>query len=283
MAEQKNQLAAIDRFTNVVMACYGEEDSNSAISKQERDCIKSYFQGIDLALRNSKEGYTWKQVRMDELAPRLKHYAHLGINMNIDNHLFAIPYKDGDSGMIKMNLLLGYKGRQYQARKFAINPPKNFIVHLVCKNDSFQAIYKDANHANDNFVFVENTFDRGEILGAFCYVEYEDSSLNKLTVMTLSEILAHKPPRASDKFWGGPFKSKMFLKTVVIEACKQIDMDAEKMRLYQADIDQIRADELNAASVEANAVAEEKTATGDFIDVDFSDVDEETGEVKLEV
>ncbi len=283
MADQKNQLAAIDRFTNVVMACYGDQENGVEVSQREKDCIKSYFQGIDLALRNSKEGYTWSMVKLDELAPRLKHYARLGLNMSLDNHLFPIPFKSGNSGKITINLMVGYRGRQYIATKFAVTPPKDFIVHLVGKNDKFTAIYKDANHQNDNYIFEENSFDKGEILGAFCYVEYDDSSLNKLTVMSLKEILAHKPEKASDKFWGGAWKEKMFKKTVLIEACKEIALDAEKIQQYKPDLDQMKADELNTISLESNAIAEEKTATGDFIDVEFYDVDDETGEVKMEV
>lgn len=292
MADQKNQLASIDRFTNRVMDCYGDDSNGMEITQQEKDCIKSYFLAIDLALKNSKEGYTWSMVKLDELAPRLKHYARLGLSMDLDNHLFPIPYKSGNSGKITMNLLLGYKGRQYIATKFAVNPPKDFIVHLVGEKDKFTAIYKDANHPNDNYIFETNPFDKGTICGGFCYVEYEDSSLNKLTVMSLEEIMKHKPERASNQFWGGAWKNKMYAKTLVIEACKGIALDPEKIRLYKPDLDQIDADELNAVSVESNAVADEKTGTGDIIDIeDYDEVsegytpvaDKETGEVRLEV
>lgn len=298
MAEQKNieheknKLAPIDRFTNSIMKCYGDQENGISITEREKDCIKSYFQVIDRTLRDSDKGYNWNMVRMDKLAPALYHYARIGLDMNIPNHLSPVPYMERETGKVNMTLIVGYAGEMYKAMKFAVNRPKNIIAHLIGKNDRFTALRKDANHPYETYIFEENSLDKGECIGAFCYVEYDDESLNSLTVMNIEEIMNHKPDRASEKFWGGKWKGKMQLKTVIKEACKKIPMDAEKIRDYKQDLAQFDADSLNFTAVESNAIADEKTGTGDIIDIeDYEEVsegytpvaDQETGEVKLEV
>lgn len=287
MTEKTNQLAPIDRFTNKVLECYGDQSNGSEITEREKDIVKGYFMSIDLALRNSKQGYTWGMVEIDKLAPRLSHYARLGLDMQLDNHLSPVPFKNNDTGKIELTLIPGYEGRKYIAKKFAIEPYEDIIVKLIGKNDTFKPIYKDANHEYDDYIYEENNpFDHGEIIGGFAYVCYSDKTKNKITVMSISEIKKHEPPKGST-FWTGKWKEKMWIKTLVIEACKSISLDADKIREYRKDIDQLKADELNTVSIESNAEAHTKMSTGEFIDVDFQDeqkepepvaVDKETGE-----
>ena len=266
--------APIDRFTNAVISCYGDAENGLEVTEREKDIIKGYFLTIDLALRNSKENYTWSMVKLDELAPRLKHYARLGLDMQIDNHLFPIPFKETNAGKIRMNLIRGYEGYKYIAKKFAIEPFDDIIVKLVGKNDTFKPVYNDANHDFDSYIYEENNpFDKGEIIGGFAYVKYPDKTKSKLIVMSLDEIKKHEPRRGSS-FWTGEWKEKMWLKTLIIEACKKISLDADKIRDFRQDFEQIKADELNNAAYQAEQNAKEKMGSGEFIDINFDEADE---------
>lgn len=283
-AEQENQIAKIDKFTNAVVACYGDVGNGFDISDRERDIIKGYFLSIDLALKNSKDGYNWSMVNIATLAPRLKHYARLGLDMQMDNQLFPIPYRNGNTGKIDMNLIRGYEGYKYIAKRFAIEPFDDIIVRLVGKNDTFKPIYKDANHECDSYIYEEtNPFDKGEIIGGFAYTIYHDHTKNKLLVMSLADIKKHKPKKGNP-IWDGEWKEKMWLKTLVIEAAKKVPLDSEKVREYKQDLARIEADEMNSAAATANAEASEKMGSGDVIDfdADFTEVDTEPEHVDKE-
>lgn len=279
---KETKLAPIDRFTNVVISCYGDSANGIEVTEKEKDIIKGYFMTIDLALRNSKDGYNWGMVELDKLAPRLTHYARLGLDMQLDNHLSPVPFRSGNSGKVTMNLIPGYEGRKYIAKKFAVEPYDDIIVKLVGKNDTFKPIYKDANHDSDSYIYEENNpFDKGEIIGGFAYVKYQDSTKNKLIVMNISDIKKHMPKHGSS-FWNGEWKEKMWLKTLVIEACKGIPLDADKIRDHRQDLEQMKADEINNSANIANAEAKEKMCSGEVVDVDFDEVRDDVVEEKVE-
>lgn len=292
VVEQK--VSMIDRFTEKVIECYGDCSNGLEATEKEKDIIKGYFLSIDLALKNSKDGYSWKMVEIDKLAPKLKHYARIGLDMQLPNHLSPVPFKTGNTGKIAINLIPGYEGRVYIAKKFALDPIDDIVVKLVGKNDTFKPIYKDKNNKCDNYIYEENNaFDKGEIIGGFAYIVYPDETKNKLIKMSIAEIKKHMPKHGSS-FWTGDWKEKMWEKTLVIEACKKITLDAEKIRAYKEDLEQIKADELNNSFAQSNTQATENMCSEEMIDVDFEDVgnetvqvnqtiDTETGEIKFDM
>lgn len=275
MNEQKveqNALSVVDRFTNAVISCYGNEEISLAPTEKEKKLIQGYFWNIDLMLKNSKEGYTWGMVKMPELAPRLKDCAQLGLDMSLPNNLFPVAYKDGNSGKINIVLTKGYNGYKNIAMKFSANRVKDIIVHLVGENDTFKAIYKDANHPNDNYIFEENSFNKGDTIGGFSYVVYEDESLNKLIVMSIDEIKKHMPKRGS-AFWTGEWAFKMHIKTLIIEAAKTISIDPDRVLEYKNIMERMKADELENEKILSDAEASEKMSSGEFVDIEFEEID----------
>lgn len=268
--EQK-QLSVVDRFTNSVISCYGDEEISLAPTEKEKKLIQGYFWNIDLMLKNSKEGYNWSMVKMSELAPRLKNCAQLGLDMSLPNNLFPVAYKDGNSGKINIVLTKGYNGYKNIAMKFSANRVKDIIVHLVGENDTFKAIYKDVNHPNDNYIFEEKSFNKGDTIGGFSYVVYEDESLNKLVVMSLDEIKKHMPKRGST-FWTGEWAFKMYIKTLIIEAAKTISINPDKVLEYKNIMERMKADELENEKILSSVEASKKMSSGDIIDIDFEDV-----------
>ena len=66
---------------------------------------------------------------------------------------------------------------------------------------------------------INDAFNRGEIVGGFGYIEYQDPLKNKLVIMTLRDIEKRKPRYASANFWGGKQK--------VWENGKQVEQETE--------------------------------------------------------
>ena len=224
-AEAKTMTAST-RFTEMIMKQYGSTIGAYRFTEREHQLIKGYFIAIDETLRtaeaervrknaNNKNHdydnnlpYTWNTIDLTQLALDLAHYARMGLDMQQDNHLFPIPYKDNKAERYTITLMEGYNGIRYQAEKYAITPPKNVVVEVVFSNDRFSPIKKGKDNPGDTYTFeVPNPFDRGKPVGAFGYIEYNDPSKNTLVVMSRADIEKRKPRYASAEFWGGTKKT----------------------------------------------------------------------------
>lgn len=224
-AEEKTMTAS-KRFTDMIMAQYSSATGAHSFTDREKQLIKGYFIAIDEMLRTSEAerlrknannknhdydnnlAYSWNTVDLPQLALDLAHYARMGLDMQQDNHLFPIPYKDNKANRYTITLMEGYNGIRYQAEKYAVNPPKNVVVEVVYTNDRFTPIKKGRDNPGDTYTFdIPNPFDRGKPVGAFGFIEYEDPSKNVLVVMSRADIEKRKPKYASPEFWGGVKKT----------------------------------------------------------------------------
>lgn len=236
-AEAKTMTAST-RFTEMIMKQYGSAIGAYRFTEREHQLIKGYFIAIDETLRtaeaerirknsNNKNHdydnnlpYSWNTIDLPQLALDLAHYARMGLDMQQDNHLFPIPYKDNKAERYTITLMEGYNGIRYQAEKYAITPPRNVTVEVVYSNDRFSPIKKGKDNPGDTYTFeVPSPFDRGKPIGAFGYIEYDDASKNTLVVMSRADIEKRKPKYASAEFWGGTKK--------VWENGKQIETQVE--------------------------------------------------------
>lgn len=224
-AEEKTMTAS-KRFTDMIMAQYSSATGAHSFTDREKQLIKGYFIAIDEMLRTSETerlrknannknhdydnnlAYSWNTIDLPQLALDLAHYARMGLDMQQDNHLFPIPYKDNKANRYTITLMEGYNGIRYQAEKYAVNPPKNVVVEVVYTNDRFTPIKKGRDNPGDTYTFdIPNPFDRGKPVGAFGFIEYEDPSKNVLVVMSRADIEKRKPKYASPEFWGGVKKT----------------------------------------------------------------------------
>lgn len=248
---------ASERFKDMVMQQYrvlaGQQHE---FTKKEQSLILGYFIVIDEMLKKSEADrvrkgkeplpYSWNTVDLVSLAQDLAHYARIGLDMQQDNHLFPIPYKDNKNNRYTITLMEGYNGIRLQAEKYAMNPPKHVTTEVVFANDKFTAIKKGRDQVCDSYTFeIPNPFDRGKPVGAFGYIEFEDESKNALVVMSRGDIEKRKPKYASPEFWGGEKKDyqsgqmvkvegwepEMFLKTMKREiySAKHIPRDPNKI------------------------------------------------------
>ncbi len=205
-----------ERFAAKVMQEFGSAVGPLEVNEYMRSLIQGYFIGIDSALKLAEEArlrkrkdqdpvpVTWEYVNLAELALDVMHYAKVGLDMSMDNHLFAIPYKNNKTGLYDVTLMQGYNGIQYIAEKYALEIPLRVTVELVFTSDIFIPYKKSRDNAEEGYRFeIQNPFDRGEVSGGFGYIEYSDPSKNKLIIMTRKDIEKRKPKYAAPEFWGG--------------------------------------------------------------------------------
>lgn len=303
--EKKNEVSASERFTSMVFREFGANSlGEPQITDYQRRLINNYFITIDRTLkvaeadriaRNEKNSnhqfdntlpISWKTVNMTDLALDLVHFARMGLDMSQPNMLFPIPYKNNKAQKYDITLMKGYNGIFYMAQKYAVEAPKAITVEVVYSTDHFKPLKRNFERSVEAYEFeITNPFDRGEIIGGFAYIEYDEPAKNKLVMMSKNDIEKRKPARASENFWG-KWEDEMVRKTLVREACsaKYIPIDPAKVdEAYRA----AKLREVRYAEIEADAEAEQN-ANRTVIDVtpEESTVNEEviildpqTGEV----
>lgn len=327
MTEKKNEiaksesLAMSERFTNQIVKEFGGNVAGELqITDYQRKLIQGYFVAIDRTLKVAEERritknesnkdpkynndlpMTWNNVNLNDLALDVVHYARMGLDMMQDNHLFPIPFKNNKTKKYDIVLMPGYNGIQYIAEKYAIDKPVAVTVELVYSTDTFKPIKKSKDNKVENYEFeINNAFDRGQVVGGFAYIEFEDCVKNKLIIMTLKDIEKRKPDKASAEFWGGTIKKwengkqvevqsdgwfeEMCLKTIKREVYsakhiprdpKKIDDNYQYMKLQEARIAEMEAHK----EIEANANTILIDTTSDSIP---DTVDQDTGEITEEI
>jgi recombination protein RecT len=221
--EAELQLNMSERFAHKVLAEFGVSATGALqITDYQRSLIQGYFIGIDRALKTAEEdrvrknesnsehkwdnplAVIWNNVNMNDLALDVVHYARLGLDMMQPNHISPIPYRNKKTNKYDVNLMPGYNGIRYVAEKYALIRPKSVTIDLVYSNDHFKPIKKSFSHPIETYEFdIENAFDRGNTVGGFGYIEYDDAVRNELVIMTMRDIEKRKPEYASANFWGG--------------------------------------------------------------------------------
>lgn len=238
-AKQPEQANASERFTTKVLAEFnGNVAGALQITDYQRTLIQGYFIGIDRCLQMQEENrirknannkdpkfnndlpITWNNVNLKDLALDVVHYARMGLDMMQKNHISPIPFKNNKTNQYDITLMPGYAGIEYIAKKYALDPPIAVTIELVYSTDTFKPIKKSRDNKVESYIFeINNPFDRGEIVGGFGYIEYDDPTKNKLIIMTKADIEKRKPQYAAAEFWGGTKK--------VWENGKQVEVETE--------------------------------------------------------
>lgn len=266
-----------ERFCNLVIREYGDVARGVSVTEKEKAIIAGYFICIDNAIK--KMGIKWTEIDLKSLALDLAHKARLGLDMQMPNYLFPVPYRN-KNGVVTLTLINGYKGEIHLAMKFAEETPLNIRAELVYDTDEFIPIKKSADNACESYKFnIKNPFARGNIIGGFGYVEYANPSKNVLVIMSKADILKRKPSYASKEFWV-TWEEKMFLKTIIKETCKHISLDVDKVREYRNTLDYEKDREFDYAKAEAEAEISANANSGEVIDVDFKEIEKKDDTAK---
>lgn len=253
---QKQELTASERFTKMVMKEFQGNVGELNLNEYQKQLVRNYFIGIDNSLNAAEERRSynkkkandpqiiWQNVNMNKLAVDVVQNAKLGLDMAVANHLSVIPYLNGKTKKYDLNLMPGYEGLRYIAIKYAIYPVVDIRVELVHKNDTFKIVTK--NNIDAYEFSIANPFDRGEIVGGFGYIRYQDETRNKLVSMSKEELLKRKPSTAAVEFWGGEkdvwengkivgkeqiegWPEEMLYKTMIRATCKKVPLDPKKI------------------------------------------------------
>ncbi|WP_196592445.1 recombinase RecT [Pectinatus frisingensis] len=251
-----------ERFTNSVLKEFGSHNGVIAATDYQKTLVQGYFIAIDRTLTateaerirknesNKNHNYdnnlacTWSNVNMADLARDVMFYSKLGLDMLSDNNLFAIPFKNKKTKKYDLGFIKGYNGIKLIAERYAITPPKAVTIEVVYSSDKFSPIKKGHSNPFDTYEFnITNPFDRGEIVGGFGYVEYDDSAKNTLYCLNMKEINKRKPKYAAAEFWGGTkkdyktnqdvevegWKDEMVYKTMIRHVYGKIALDPQKV------------------------------------------------------
>lgn len=304
---QKQELTASERFTGMVMKEFQGNVGTLTLNEYQKQLIRGYFIGIDNALKKAEEArinknswkstreedknnlpITWQNVNMNDLAIAVVHHAKLGLDMQISNHLNAIPYKNNKTNKYDIGFLKGYKGLEYIATQFSLYPIRNITIELTYSNDVFEIVNKD-NITRYNFV-IKNPFDRGEIVGGFGYIQYVDETRNKIITLSKKDIDKRKPAYAAAEFWGGEkdkwengkkvgkekidgWYEEMARKTIARATYNAVPIDPKKVNesyAYVVERDDTAYENIIEAQVEEEI---DENANKEYIDID-------TGEIK---
>lgn len=241
--EKQTIVTPSQRFTSLVINEFGAATASTiALSDKQKRLIQGYFVIIDRLLKdaeakrvsknasNSNHQYDnnipcdWQHINMSELALDAVHAARMGLDMQEEAHLYPIPFANKAKGIYNIAFMEGYAGKQYKAMKYALVPPKAVTIEVVYSTDIFKPIKKSRANVCDTYEFeITLPFDRGEIVGGFGYIEYDDTSKNELVIMTLSDI-KKRAAKGSTEFWGTKMTGKQ---AVVWENGRKVTKDAE--------------------------------------------------------
>lgn len=186
--------------------------------------------------------FLWKNINMPKLATDGVHRVRLGLDSLIPNHLHAIPYWNSKTEKYDIDLRVGYRGKDYYRRKFALKPVKNIRYELKYSTDEFQAIKKDRDNEVETYLFqIKNPWDRGEVEGGFGYVEYEDPTENFLVMVPESEFKKVEKEAKASTFWQD-WGDRMRYKTLVHRVTDKLDADPEKIHVSYHYVEQQDSD-----------------------------------------
>ncbi len=258
MNENANAVATIKntsasrRFTDLVMREFTNSTGVVKVTEHQKSLIQGYFIACDNALTAAEQKrqkkaeeetkwgeaakaqtpYTWENVNIGaKLAQKIVVYAKLGLDMTIPNHLFCIPYMNGTNGKYDLNFQEGYRGKEIKTKKYSYYTIRNISYELVYSNDKFIPYKRGAKRSHDTYEFeIANPFDRGQLVGGFAYIDFEDPQRNILLIMSKEDIEKRKKasPSGGKGFWE-KWYDEMALKTIVNAACSKVTLDPEKI------------------------------------------------------
>jgi recombination protein RecT len=186
-------------------------NETKSLTIQEKALARYYFQvannvfdSVNKKLKKDMPAISWQNVEFENFVKQMLIRLKLGINPILPNMTNIIPYFNNNTKKYDLVFVDGYKGLEYMAKKFAIDFPKNIIFELIYETDIFVVYKKDYENNIEKYKFeITNPLDRGEVVGGFYYMEYEDPTKNKLVFFNKKQLEKRKPKYASVEFWGG--------------------------------------------------------------------------------
>src|SRR5690606_11354912 len=170
----------------------------------------------------------WHNVDRQKLALDTVHRVSLGLDALIPNHISPVFYWNSKKNCYDVDLSIGYVGRDFIAREHALEVPVGIVYELVYSTDTFKALPKSAARDVEAYEFeITSPFDRGEIVGGFGYIIYDDPRKNRLVLVTKRDFRRSQGSSKSN-FWQN-HDVEMHLKTVVHRTATKVPLDPRKV------------------------------------------------------
>lgn len=203
--------------------------TDQALKAAEEKRTKGWTEAKLATAHEDLRAYNWYNVDRAKLAIDTVHRVSLGLDALIPNHIWPISYFNGAKGKYDVDLRIGYVGRDFVTRKYAVDSPVAIIYELVYATDSFKALPKSSTREVEGYEFeINNPFDRGEIVGGFGYVVYDDARKNRLYLVTPRDFERAQKAAKTNDFWGGN-EHEMKLKTVYHRVASKLPLDPAKV------------------------------------------------------
>lgn len=228
------------RFTGAMIREFqGVAGQEVQLSPEQKRLAQHLFLKIDESLtalefkrggnpnKKDQPPIAWKNINMQKLAIDAMRRIEIGLDALIDNHISPIPYLNGKTGQYDLDLRIGYAGKDYYKRRYAIDPPKDVKYELVYSTDKFKVVKKSMAQAVETYEFeVVNPWERGEIIGGFAYVVYDDPTKNQVILVSAKEFERSRSQGNADFWTKNP--AEMRYKTIVNRAMAKLHADPEK-------------------------------------------------------
>lgn len=189
--------------------------------------VKNSLFNLGLACEKTikDKNITWEQINKDGLPSKLLYYAQLNLNP-ANNELYILPYKSGDKYVL--NFEESYLGKKKKVKKFSADKLIDAITFVVREEDIYEPEINIL--TGDTLVYNPKPFNDGKIIGAVCYLRYENESRNRIVEMSINELEQVK--EASKAKMGGKispawtkWESEMFKKAVLKRALKDVEIE----------------------------------------------------------
>ena len=197
------------RFSDLVEK-ESKDNAGVVLSEKQKSILQGYMDSINKAINDynkndteEKEKLSWKNIDLNTLSRQAYINSLLGLDSMQEGMIYFIPYRIGNTGQYTMNIMRGYNGIRHIAEKYSKDKIVNITCELVYSNDDFVIHKKSINNEYDTYNFeIKNSFNRGDLIGGFGYIEYEDKRKNKLVIMSKADMDKRKKLAKSKKFWG---------------------------------------------------------------------------------
>lgn len=220
-----------------------------------------------------------KNCTLPSIANAMLNMCILGLNP-AKRQCYPIAYGN------KMGLMVSYHGNQLLAMRADPNI-KDIVAEVVKEGEEFEFDHDvDGNYKILRHKKTLESMDSEEYVAGYATILYKDGREPKSIVMTWKQILkSWKKSPAKPFLEDGSLKDSsvhsqytdaMAKRTLINAITKGIRNSADDASLFNEALDAVELDEKQAESQE---IVESKTSSEEIVDIDYSVIDEETGEV----
>lgn len=283
MEEQKKPTSAIQKLNNTTLAVQSQIDNyckEGKLNLPQNYSVGNALKQFQLKVQDDEKLMSCTQA---SLAKSMLDMCVMGLNIS-KTQCYCIPFGN------KAQLMISYLGKVAIAKR--IDPTIETITGRVVKaGEEFD--FDDTPDGYSVILKHKRTIDSlnsKDIIAAYSTIVYNDGKPSRSLIMSFDRIKKSwamstaKPIDNEGNVKAGSthdkFTEDMAVKTVISAICKNIISTSDDSDLFGSTVQAVSIEESKA---QADQEASEKMCSGDFVDVDFKDVEElEVTEEKID-